>query len=420
MEKLLQEKLLPVAARLGNNKALVSIRDGITLTIPLLLIGSLLMVIASFPIPGWEKYLGDIGVADYLWKGVDSSFGLLGLVASFGIAYFMARQYKVDGIPAGIVSLSSFITVTPFITGEAGAGMPTAFMASKGLFVAMILGLINGYIYQWFINHNIQIKMPDGVPPAVSKSFSAIIPGAVTIVGWLIVYATLDKLSLPNLHEIAQGALGGPLGLLGNNVIGLLILIFLNSSFWFVGLHGGNVVNAVMKPLWLANLDANKVAYQTGEILPNIFTSVFMDNFVFIGGGGATIGLVLALGYLAHKKKASKQLKTLAPITVIPGLFNINEPAMFGVPIVLNILLLVPFILAPMFNLLVAWGAMASGLVPLTYTDPGWTMPPVISGLLATGSISGSLLQIVLIVLDVLLYLPFVIAIEKRFKLLED
>ncbi|RRR81018.1 PTS cellobiose transporter subunit IIC [Streptococcus pneumoniae] len=395
-------------------------RDGITLTIPLLLIGSLLMVIASFPIPGWEKYLGDIGVADYLWKGVDSSFGLLGLVASFGIAYFMARQYKVDGIPAGIVSLSSFITVTPFITGEAGAGMPTAFMASKGLFVAMILGLINGYIYQWFINHNIQIKMPDGVPPAVSKSFSAIIPGAVTIVGWLIVYATLDKLSLPNLHEIAQGALGGPLGLLGNNVIGLLILIFLNSSFGFVGLHGGNVVNAVMKPLWLANLDANKVAYQTGETLPNIFTSVFMDNFVFIGGGGATIGLVLALGYLAHKKKASKQLKTLAPITVIPGLFNINEPAMFGVPIVLNILLLVPFILAPMFNLLVAWGAMASGLVPLTYTDPGWTMPPVISGLLATGSISGSLLQIVLIVLDVLLYLPFVIAIEKRFKLLED
>ncbi|HGR1974452.1 TPA: PTS sugar transporter subunit IIC [Streptococcus pneumoniae] len=420
MEKLLQEKLLPVAARLGNNKALVSIRDGITLTIPLLLIGSLLMVIASFPIPGWEKYLGDIGVADYLWKGVDSSFGLLGLVDSFGIAYFMARQYKVDGIPAGIVSLSSFITVTPFITGEAGAGMPTAFMASKGLFVAMILGLINGYIYQWFINHNIQIKMPDGVPPAVSKSFSAIIPGAVTIVGWLIVYATLDKLSLPNLHEIAQGALGGPLGLLGNNVIGLLILIFLNSSFWFVGLHGGNVVNAVMKPLWLANLDANKVAYQTGETLPNIFTSVFMDNFVFIGGGGATIGLVLALGYLAHKKKASKQLKTLAPITVIPGLFNINEPAMFGVPIVLNILLLVPFILAPMFNLLVAWGAMASGLVPLTYTDPSWTMPPVISGLLATGSISGSLLQIVLIVLDVLLYLPFVIAIEKRFKLLED
>ena len=390
MEKLLQEKLLPVAARLGNNKALVSIRDGITLTIPLLLIGSLLMVIASFPIPGWEKYLGDIGVAGYLWKGVDSSFGLLGLVASFGIAYFMARQYKVDGIPAGIVSLSSFITVTPFITGEAGAGMPTAFMASKGLFVAMILGLINGYIYQWFINHNIQIKMPDGVPPAVSKSFSAIIPGAVTIVGWLIVYATLD------------------------------ILIFLNSSFWFVGLHGGNVVNAVMKPLWLANLDANKVAYQTGETLPNIFTSVFMDNFVFIGGGGATIGLVLALGYLAHKKKASKQLKTLAPITVIPGLFNINEPAMFGVPIVLNILLLVPFILAPMLNLLVAWGAMASGLVPLTYTDPGWTMPPVISGLLATGSIFGSLLQIVLIILDVLLYLPFVMAIEKRFKLLED
>lgn len=419
MEKMLQEKLLPIAARLGNNKALVSIRDGITLTIPLLLIGSLLMVIVSFPIPGWEKYLGDIGVSAYLWKGVDSSFGLLGLVASFGIAYFMAKQYKADGISAGVVSLSSFITVTPFVTGEAGAGMPTAFMASKGLFVAIILGLINGYIYQWFINHNIQIKMPDGVPPAVSKSFSAIIPGAVTIVGWLAVYAILDKLKLPNLHEIAQVVLGKPLGLLGNNVFGLLILIFLNSSFWFVGLHGGNIVNSVMAPLWLSNLDANKVAYQAGEPLPNIFTSVFMSNFVFIGGGGATIGLVLALGYLARKKKASKQLKTLAPIVVVPGLFNINEPAMFGIPVVLNVLLLVPFILAPMANLIVAWGAMASGLVPLTYTDPGWTMPPIISGLLATGSISGSLLQIVLIVIDILLYLPFVIAVEKRFKSLE-
>ncbi|MDK6976625.1 PTS transporter subunit EIIC, partial [Proteus mirabilis] len=104
----------------------------------------------------------------------------------------------VDGIPSGIISLAAFITVTPFLTTKTGNGVPTAFLASQGLFVAIILGLVNGYIYQWFINHNVQIKMPDGVPPAVSKSFSAIIPGAVIITGWLLVYALLASLKLPN------------------------------------------------------------------------------------------------------------------------------------------------------------------------------------------------------------------------------
>lgn len=420
MNDLLQKKLLPVAMRLGNNKFMIAIRDGITYSMPLIIIGSLFMIIASFPIPGWEKWLGDIGVAGYLWKGVDSSFGLVGLVSSFATTYTLVKQYKQDGIPAGIVSLSAFITVTPFITGEAGSGIPTSYMASKGLFIAIILGLLNGYIYQGFLNKDIRIKMPDGVPPAVSKSFSALIPGAVIITSWLILFGFLDKCGLPNVHDIAQVVLGGPLGLLGSNVLGLSVIVVLNSLFWFAGLHGGNIVNSVIKPVLLANLDANRTAYQAGEALPNIFTSVFVDNFVFIGGGGATIGLVIAMFYLARKKNASKQMKTLSPVTFLPGLFNINEPTMFGVPIVLNVLLLIPFVLAPIINLYIAWGAMASGLVPLTYTDPGWTMPPVISGLLATGSIKGAILQVLLIIIDVLLYLPFIMSIEKGFKKNEE
>ncbi|MGX6978216.1 PTS sugar transporter subunit IIC [Vagococcus elongatus] len=416
VNKFLEEKMLPIAAKLGANKFLVAIRDGITIAMPLIIIGSLFMVIASFPAPGWEDWLGEIGVSQYLWKGVDSSFGLIGLVASFGIAYSLAGQYKVDGIGSGIISLSAFITVTPFISSDAGAGMPTGYMAAKGLFIAIILGLVNGYIYQWFVNRNIIIKLPDTVPPAVSKSFSAIIPGAVIITSWLIIFSLLDKFTLPNLHEIAAVVLGKPLGLLGNNVFGTMIVVGLNSLFWFVGIHGGNVVNSVMQPIWLANIDANREAYQAGEALPHIFTVSFMDNLVYIGGGGATLGLVLVLGYLARKKKTSQQTKILAPLTVVPGLFNINEPAMFGLPVVLNVMLIIPFVLAPMVNVVVAYLAMMSGLVPLTKTVATWTMPPVISGFLITGSIRGSILQVVLIILDVLLYLPFFLAVEKRFK----
>lgn len=416
INQFLEEKMLPVASKLSANKALIAIRDGITLAMPLIIIGSLFMVIASFPVPGWEDWLGKVGVAGYLWKGVDSSFGLIGLIASFGIAYSLTNQYGVDGISSGIVSLSTFITVTPFVTSDAGAGMPTGYMAAKGLFIAIILGLINGYVYQWFINRDIRIKLPETVPSAVSKSFSAIIPGAVLITFWLIVFGLLDAFSLPNLHDVAQVVLGKPLGLLGSNVFGTIIVVALNSLFWFVGIHGGNVVNSVMQPVWIANLDANREAYQAGLELPHIFTVAFMDNFIYIGGGGATIGLVLVLGYLARKKKTSQQTKVLAPITVVPGLFNINEPTMFGLPVVLNVMLLLPFIVAPIVNVVVAYFSMSTGLVPLTRTVATWTMPPIISGFLTTGSVRGSLLQIVLIVLDVLLYLPFFLAVEKRFK----
>ena len=421
MNKFLNEKLMPVASKMASNKCLIAIRDGITLAMPLLIIGSLLMVIATgFAIPPLEKWLGDMGIATYLWKGSDSSFGLIGLVASFGIAYSLTKQYNVDGVPSGIVSLSTFILVTPFVTGEAGNGMPTTYMAAQGLFVAIVLGLINGWVYQWFINHNIQIKMPDSVPPAVSKSFSAILPGATLIVGWLIVYGVLDAFKLPNLHMIAKTVLGTPLGLLGNNIIGVVILVMCCSGLWFVGLHGGNIVNKIMEPIWLTNLGENAEAFKAGENLQHIFTTPFIDNFVYIGGAGATIGLVLALAWMARRKNASKQAKTLTPITVVPGLFNINEPTMFGIPVVLNILLLIPFVVAPVVNLIISYLSMASGLVPLTYTAPGWTTPPVISGFLATGSIRASILQIILVVADILLYLPFVAAVEKRFKADEE
>ena len=416
----IEEKLMPIASKLSANKYLTAIRDGITLAMPLIIIGSIFMVIASFPVPGWEAWLGDVGVAGYLWKGVDSSFGLIGLVASFGIAQSLASQYKVDGVAAGIISMSSFVMVTPFIASDAGEGLTVRYLGASGLFIAIILGLFTAFIYQWFIKHDIQIKMPDSVPPAVARSFSAIIPGAVIITFWLITYAVLDMMSWPNLHELAQVILGGPLGLLGNNIFGTVIVAGLNSLLWFIGIHGGNVVNSIMQPVWIANLAENTAAYQAGTELKNIITVAFMDNFVYLGGGGATIGLVLVLGYIARKKHTSKQTKILAPITVVPGLFNINEPTMFGVPVVLNFALLIPFILAPAVNAIVAYTAMATGLVPLTRVVASWTMPPILSGFLTTGSVNGSILQIVLIILDILIYLPFFLALEKRFKAQEE
>jgi PTS system, lactose/cellobiose family IIC component len=424
MNEILEEKMLPIAAKLGNNKVLIAIRDGITLSMPLIIIGSLFLVIASFPIEAWTNWLTEMGIDTYLWKGVDSSFGLMGLVASFGVAYSFARQHKLDGVSAGIIALSSFIVVTPFVTGEAGAGIPVGYMGSKGLFVAMVLGIISSLIFKWFIQHDIQIKLPEAVPPAVSRSFSALIPGAVIITLWLVIFAIIDRVGLVNIHDLLGKILGGPLGLLGNNIFGTLFAILLNSLFWFVGIHGGNVVNSILNPIWLMNSDANRLIFQADKMadLPNIITMQFIDNYVFMGGGGATIGLVIVIAIIARKKKASKISKTMAPLTLTPGLFNINEPTMFGLPIVMNISLLIPFILAPMANAIISYAAMATGLVAKTTgIAVSWTMPPIISGFFTTGGhISGSILQLVCIVVDVLIYWFFYKAVEKQNLILES
>ena len=418
LNEVIEEKLLPVAAKLGSNKILISIRDGITLSMPLIIIGSLFLIIASFPIKAWTDWLTAVGIDGYLWKGVDSSFGLMGLVASFGIANSLARQNKVDGISAGIIALSSFVVVTPFVSSEAGAGIPVGYMGSKGLFVAMVLGIVSALIFSWFIKKNVRIKLPDAVPPAVASSFSALIPGAVIITLWLVVFGILDRVSIGNIHDLLLKVLGGPLGLLGNNIFGTLIAILLNSLFWMVGIHGGNVVNSILKPIWLMNSDANRLVFQADPTaqLPHIITEPFIDNFVYMGGGGATIGLVIVIAIIARRKRASQLTKAMVPLTLTPGIFNINEPAMFGLPIVMNFSLLIPFVLAPMANAIISYSAMASGLVATTTgIAVSWTMPPILSGFLTTGgSISGSILQIVCIVVDIAIYWFFYQAVEKK------
>lgn len=412
----IEEKLLPIAAKLSSNIYLTAIRNGVTLAMPLIIAGSIFMITASFPITAWETWLGETGIAGYLWKAVDSSFGLLGLVAAFGVAHSLATEKGVDGISAGIVNMSAYILVTPFISGDAGSGIPVGFMGSKGLFVALILGLINASIFAWFINHDIQIKLPDTVPPAVSRSFSALIPGFVILSFWLIVFALIDRSGAGNIHTIVMDILGKPLGFLGGSLPGTIIAISLNSFFWFCGIHGGNVVNSIISPIWIMNTDANRLAFQAGEtVLPHIITSPFMDNFVWMGGGGATLGLVIVIALIATRKDSSQLSKTMAPLTLTPGIFNINEPAMFGIPVVMNVSLLIPFVLAPVFNAVVTYFAMASGIVPLTTgASIPWTMPPLISGFLATRSIMGSVIQLVCLIGNIAIYYFFYQVVEKE------
>lgn len=181
--------IMPVAAKIGNFKPLIAVRDGIAMAMPLIIVGSLFMIINSFPAPGWSDWLAKtavhgVSIAQILAKITNGSFGIMGLIAAFCIAWSYANQRKTDGVSAGIISASVFFILIPSIMSSDKVpveGFPYTYLGSRGLFVAIIFGLITGWIFQWFINHNIQIKMPETVPPAVAKSFSALIPGAVVI-----------------------------------------------------------------------------------------------------------------------------------------------------------------------------------------------------------------------------------------------
>ncbi|PLR98519.1 PTS cellobiose transporter subunit IIC [Bacillus sp. T33-2] len=400
------ERIEYIAGMIGEQRHLRALRDGILLGMPLIIIGSIFLILGNLPISGYTEWLNDLGLAPVFAKIVNGSFGLMALVAVFGIAKSLAEFYDVDEISAGIIALSSFVIVTPDLISKAGSGISYIYLGSSGLFVAIVVGLISAEIFRFFVQKNFTIKMPAGVPVAVEKSFAALIPGLMVILVWSLIYLLLGFAGIDNIHTLLTNTLGKPLGVLGSSLWGTLIIIALNSFLWLLGIHGANTVIPVIQPIWLQNSDANRIAFQAGKELPNIVTNEFMLNFVWMGGGGATIGLVICL-WLFTK---SKNNKAMGKLTVAPGFFNINEPVLFGLPVVLNFKLLIPFIIAPVVAAVVTYAGMAMGLVakPAGIIVP-WTMPPIISGYLATGGkISGAVIQAITLVLTVVIYYPFV------------
>lgn len=410
----LEKRLAPLGEKLGNQRHLKALREGIMMAMPLVLIGSIFVLIASFPIDSWTNWLKTHWQLDVLLNTmVNNTFGLIALVTSFGIAYRLAESYNTDGPSAGVLALSSFLLVTPTITdANNAAGIPYGMLGGKGLFAAIVVAIISAEIYRWFIQKNITIKMPESVPEVVSKSFLALIPGTVIILFFSIVLKVLDVLELGSLNNVLAFVIGKPLGLIGGTLPGTFIAVLLNSIFWFCGVNGGQVVGSVMNPIWLQYTDENRLAQAAGEVLPHIITAPFMDLFVYIGGGGATIGLALCLIFFSK----SNEYRTLGKISGIPALFNINTAILFSFPTVLNPIMIIPFVLTPVVNAIITYFAMVSGLVPLTtgVTLP-WTTPPIIGGFLATGgSWQGAALQVVLVAVSFLIYYPFFKSADKR------
>ncbi|MBM7587917.1 PTS system cellobiose-specific IIC component [Bacillus pakistanensis] len=428
----LEKFIMPFAGRVAEQRHLQAIRDGIILTLPLIIVGSLFLIIGFLPISGYADFMASTFGAEWLTKllyPVGASFDIMAIIVSFGVAYRLAEKYSVDALGAGAISVAAFMLATPYKVSftpegasealEVGGAIPVALMGSKGLFVAMILAILSTEIYRFIIQKNIVIKMPDGVPPAVSRSFIALIPAfAVFLVVWFIRIG-LEATSFESIHNIINDLLATPLNALGSSLIGALIAVMLIQMLWSTGLHGAAIVGGVMGPIWLSLMDENRLIYQANPDaqLPNIITQQFFDLWIYVGGSGATLALVFIMLIWAR----SQQLKNISRLSIGPGIFNINEPVTFGMPIVMNPLLIIPFILAPIVLVLITYFAMSWGWVakPNGVAVP-WTTPIGFSGYLATGGkISGVVIQIVNFIVAGLIYYPFFRIWDKQ-KLKEE
>ncbi|MDF7638320.1 PTS cellobiose transporter subunit IIC [Lactobacillus sp. ESL0791] len=418
----LNEKLIPFFNKVSSARHMVALRDGMTAAVPMIIIGSIFMIIGQFP---WPWYLNLMShtfnphwteVVQYI---TNASFSIMGLIAVAGISYSLAKSYKdIDAFSAMIVAIAAYILTIPMQkVGEAGQlTIPLGQLGSAGLFTAMLVGLFVTDLYVWMMHKNLVFKMPDSVPPAVSNSFAALFPGAISLfVVWLIrigVEATPMK-SIPNVITFF---LQEPMSKITNTLGGAIIIELVVCILWFCGIHGANAIAGIIDPIMYAALAANYTAFKAHQAVPNIVTKTFFDNFVRIGGCGATLGFVILMAFFAK----DKEMKAIGRLSIGPAIFNINEPVIFGVPIVLNYRIAIPFVVAPVANIITTYTAMKMGWVAKTIgIYPPWTTPALLSGFLATGHISGSVMQLFNIIMDTLIYYGFFKSMDRA-KLKEE
>lgn len=417
----MEKYFVPIAAKIGSQRHLVAIRDGFVTIMPLIIAGSFAVLINNI---GWQPYQDfmlkifgehwkDFGGA--IWNG---SFAIMSILVTCTIAYHLAKSYDKDGVGAAIVSLGVFFILYPQspLKLVEGTGFSLQFLGSAGLFIAIIVALCATEIYIRLIgNPKLVIKMPDGVPPAVSRSFAGLLPSIIVLIIAAAVVLLFRVIGIDDVFAALFAAIQKPLEGVVGSFGGIIVLILVQQLLWFFGIHGSNiiapVVNAVLLPMTLANT----AAINAGKVPENIINSQFIDSYVNMGGSGTTIALLIAIFMVGRK---SKQEMMIAKLGLAPGCFNINEPVTFGMPLVLNPIYFIPFILAPIASATIAYVLTVIGFVPPVAIVASWVTPPVLGAIISTNSLMGGVTAIICIAVSVLIYIPFVmISVRKSLEM---
>lgn len=420
MNQWINDTLLPPVLKFVNTKPITALRNGMLYTMPFSIVGSIFLLLANFPVKAISDFVTESGLADYFNQAFGASFAIMSLFAVMGIAYSYVKGEGFEGLPAGMISLVIFLLTMDSTVTDAEAGVTIGNVIDKtwtggqGMISAIIVGLFVGWGYTWFLKRDIRIKLPEQVPTNVANSFTALIPAAVLTTVALLVYVFFDKVFKTTLVEWIYQVIQSPMQGVTDSLGGALMLGFLVPFLWFFGVHGSTIVGGIMGPILQANSLANTDLVNSGKELTvanggHIVTQQFLDQFMTVTGAGMTIGIVMFM--LAFSR--SQQFKQLGKLSLIPAVFNINEPIIFATPVVMNPLMAIPFILTPVVSGVITYFALYTGLVPLfTAVQVPWTTPPIISGFLV-GGWRAALLQVVVLTIGFFIYLPFVRKVDS-------
>lgn len=403
----LEEKIQPLVIKLDQNRYLQAIQSGFFGAMPVMIIGSMFLLLSNFPVAGYTDFMASIfgeNWSTFFTTPFTMSMNILSLFIFFGIVKSLAEYYKIDVLGTTVVSLVGYLIINPMVVTEDGAtGISMSHLGSEGLILGIITAILAVEIYRWVVERGWTIKMPEGVPSNVARSFTTLIPGVFVILSFNIIRLLFSLTQYETFYDFIYQILQAPLLSIGSTLPAIIFIIFLESLLWAFGIHGSAVTSAGVGAVMLSLSAQNAEAFAAGKAIPNIINQQFITIFVNLGGSGATIGLVLLSILVAR----SKRYNVLGKLSVGPSIFMINEPMIFGFPIVLNPVMVIPFMITPVVMGLLTYTVMKIGLVPLTNgANIPWTTPPIIGGFLLSGW-RGAVYQVFQILISMGIYYPF-------------
>ncbi|MGX7125781.1 PTS sugar transporter subunit IIC [Enterococcus viikkiensis] len=409
------------ATKVNSLRYIMVIKNAFASLIPVIITGAFGTLFSAMVFDN-ENGLAKISALSFLaeLKPISSAISyvtlsFLTIYAVFLIGIELAKLNHVKGIFPGIIAVMSYLSVNPFVYEFVNTEnvkviaenvLAKQYTDTKGLFLGMFVAIASIELYCWLgRQERLKLKMPDTVPSNVSESFSALFPTILTVSIITTVGFIIKALTGMYAYDIIYNIVQRPLEGIVQGLPGILLLMFIAQVFWVIGIHGNQMVKPVREPLLLAAIAVNTEAFEAGKEIPNIITMPFWDMYMSMGGSGVTIGLLIAI-FLVGKRD---DMREITKLSFAPGLFNINEPVIFGMPIMLNPILAIPFILTPLITGTIGYIATSLGFAAKAVVMVPWPMPPIVNAYLATaGDIGAVITQIVCIIVSILIYLPFV------------
>ena len=417
----LEKILLPISEKLGEQRHLAAVRDAMGILIPLTIIGGFAILLAQPPVDPTtmtgSNFFYQFLLTWYDWASANSNIlfipynltlGAISLYVVGAVAYRLAERYGIPKLESCFTALLTFLCIAAAPqTLETGSFMPTANIGAGGMFTAILVAIIVVEITNFCVKHNVTIKMPASVPPNVASPFKVLIPMAMNVIGFILLNVVCTQMTGGGLCDLLSHVLQ-PLLSASESLPSILLLLLLSQMFWFFGIHGANVVGAVWKPLLATMALANMEAFQAGLPLPYIVSDTFWGVYSAVFNFSIPLLLVLVC--------KSIRAKSIGKLSIVPAMFCIHEPFIFGLPVVLNTLLFIPFIFVYLLQFIVVYLLAVVQIAPIPVVPVPWTTPLILSGFLSTNfNIMGAVIQILLIVVGCIGYYPFIKAMDKQF-----